>query len=345
MGREKEEMMATVTLKRRQFLKLAVASAVAGIGFTSLLPKSQKTQTVSDSRLLTGTVINITVATDDPPSARMALAGAYDKMHRLESQLSRYRTDSELSRLNRQGFFVDSGEALLDLLRQAEALSRLSDGAFDMSMLPLLQLYDRYQDGLGSLPPADEIRKTLQFVDYRVVQIDGRRITLGRKGMQLTPDGIGRGYILDQGIAALKEQGFENVSVQAGVDLVASRGDTLGQPWKTGIQHPRQKNAKQLVTLAVGNRAVATSGDYLHPFTPDFKHHQIIDPRTGYSTPELAGSTVIAPTATLADGLSTMALVLGAKRSIEVLERLPGCEGYMFTKKLDVLKTSGFPTV
>jgi thiamine biosynthesis lipoprotein len=212
-----------------------------------------------------------------------------------------------------------------------------------MSMLPLLQLYGRYQDTQGSLPPVAEIRNTLQLVDYQAIKIDGRRITLGKKGMRLTPDGIGRGYILDKGIASLKEQGFENVSVQAGGDLVASRGNIQGQPWKTGIQHPRHKNGKQLVTLTAGNRAVATSGDYQHPFTPDFKHHQIIDPRTGFSAPELASSTVIAPTATLADGLSTMAMVLGAERSIEMFERLPGCEGYMVSKKLKVFKTSGFP--
>ena len=335
--------MAISRFERRQFLKLATASVAAGIGFSCLLPKSNKTQTVSDSRLLTGTVINIKVITNDPPSARKALELAYDKMYRLESQLSRYRAYSELSRLNNHGHLEQASDAVLTLLRQSETLSRLSDGAFDISMLPLLQLYGHYQDTQGSLPPADEIHQTLQLVDYQAIQIDGRRVTLGRKGMQLTPDGIGRGYILDKGIEALKEQGFENVSVQAGEDLVASRGNTQSQPWKKGIQHPRHKNEKQLVTLAAGNRAVATSGDYFRPFTSDFKHHHIIDPRTGYSTQELAASTVIAPTATLADGLSTMALVLGAKRGIEVLERLPECEGYMVTKKLDVFKTLGFP--
>ena len=337
--------MAISSFERRQFLKFAAASAATSVGFTCLLPKSNKTQTISDSRLITGTVFNFTVITDDPPAARKALAGAYDKMHRLEAQLSRYRTESELSRLNNHGYLEQASDAVIDLIRQSETLSRFSKGAFDISMLPLLELYRSYHDAQGSLPPADEIRQALQLVDYQAIQIDGRRITLGRKGMKLTPDGIGRGYILDRGIAALREQGFENVSVQAGEDMVASRGDTQDQPWKTGIQHPRHKNGKQLVTLAVGNRAVATSGDYLHPFTPDFKHHQIIDPRTGYSAPELASSTVIAPTGTLADGLSTMALVLGAKRSIEMLERLAGCEGYMVTKKLEVLKTSGFPAV
>jgi thiamine biosynthesis lipoprotein len=342
-GWEKEEIMATVTLKRRQFLKLAAVSAAAGIGFTCLLPNSKKTQTVSDSRLLTGTLINLTVLTGDPSAARKALAVAYDKMSLLESELSRHQADSELSLLNRHGYIAQAGDALLDLIGHSKALSRLSSGAFDMSMLPLLELYRRYRDAHGSLPPVAEIRNTLQLVDYQAIKIDGRRITLGKKGMRLTPDGIGRGYILDKGIASLKEQGFENVSAQVGVDLVDSKDKIQGQPWKTGIQHPRHKNGKRLVTFTAGNQAVATSGDYLHPFTTDFKHHQIIDPRTGYSAPELASSTVIAPTATLADGLSTMALVLGAKRSIEMLERLPGCEGYMVTKKLEVAMTSGFP--
>ena len=299
--------MAISPLERRQFLKVAAASAAAGIGFTCLLPKSNKSQSVSDSRLLTGTLINFRVMTDDPPAARRALAGAYDKMHRLESELSRYQTDSELSMLNRHGFIVQAGDALLDLIRQSDALSRLSNGAFDMSMLPLLELYCRNQEAQGAPPPHDEIRKALQVVDYRAIQVEGRRITLGRKGMQLTPDGIGRGYILEKGIAALKEQGFDNVLVQAGEDLVASGDNASYGTWETGIRHPRQQRGARLVSLVAGNRAVATSGDYLHPLTADFKHHQILDPRTGYSAPELASSTVIAPTATLADGLSTMA--------------------------------------
>ena len=90
------------------------------------------------------------------------------------------------------------------------------------------------------------------------------------------------------------------------------------------------------------NQAVATSGDYMHPFTPDFAQHHILDPRTGASAPDLASATVTAPTAALADGLSTLAMTLGAHRSRELLEDLPGCEGYLVSKDLDIVKTSGF---
>jgi thiamine biosynthesis lipoprotein len=80
----------------------------------------------------------------------------------------------------------------------------------------------------------------------------------------------------------------------------------------------------------------------MQPFTPDFAQHHILDPRSGYSAPELASSTVIAPTAALADGLSTLTMALGRRRSVELIEDLPDCEGYFVTKDLEVAMTSGF---
>ena len=100
-----------------------------------------------------------------------------------------------------------------------------------------------------------------------------------------------------------------------------------------------------MLTIDAKDRAVATSGDYMQPFTPDYRLHHILDPRTGVSAPELCSSTVIAPNAALADGLATLTMVAGATKGRAILEDLEGCEGCFIGKDLEVTKTSGFRTV
>jgi thiamine biosynthesis lipoprotein len=96
-----------------------------------------------------------------------------------------------------------------------------------------------------------------------------------------------------------------------------------------------------MASFTVYDQAVATSGDYMQAFTPDYAHHHILDPRRGYSPPELASTTLLAPTAAMADGLATAVMVIG-KGGLQLIERLPDCEAYVVTKDGAVIKTSGF---
>jgi thiamine biosynthesis lipoprotein len=112
-------------------------------------------------------------------------------------------------------------------------------------------------------------------------------------------------------------------------------------PWSIGIRRPRPGIALQ-ARFEASNRAVATSGDYMQPFTADYAQHHILDPRTGYSAPELASSTVSAPNAAMADALATVTMVLGPRRGRDLIEALPDCEAYFVSKNLDVVRTSGF---
>ena len=169
-------------------------------------------------------------------------------------------------------------------------------------------------------------------------------MSLGREGMRVTLDGIGKGYVVDRGVSVLRERGFDNVFVEAGGDLVARGTKNGGEPWRIGIRRPRPGESLQ-ARFDTTDCAVATSGDYMQPFTPDYSQHHIVDPRTGYSAPALASSTVSAPDAATADALATMTMVLGPRKGREVLEGLPGCEGYFVSKDLEITRTSGFTVV
>ena len=292
-----------------------------------------------------GTMVNLTVVSDDSPAAESAAEATFDRMSRLEAKLSRWQPDSEVSVLNRTGQLDPAGGDLLAIIELSRRIGRLSDGAFDITVLPLLELYKQHKETADRLPSDAAVQEALELVDYRQLRVDGSRVYFEKPGMGITIDGAGKGYIVDEGIKELVSAGFQNVLLEAGGDLVAAGQKRPGQPWRIGIRSPRQESAGELVRLDVVDRAVATSGDYLQAFTADYKHHHIIDPRTGHSSAELASCTLTAPTAVEADTLATMAMVVGPSRTEQILEQLPGREGYLISKDLEVTKTAGFITV
>ena len=128
---------------------------------------------------------------------------------------------------------------------------------------------------------------------------------------------------------------------EAGGDLMALGEKASATPWKIGLQAPRAEMGNLLMMMDVDNQAVATSGDYMQALSADLANHHIIDPRSGYSSPELASVSVLAPTVMLADGLATSVMVMG-QAGLDLIEEIPHCEAFAVTKNAFVLKTSGF---
>lgn len=298
-----------------------------------------KYQIVSETRLLIGTIINIKAVGPDPETASAAINACFNQMSVLEGVLSRFHPESQLSRLNQAGFLNESHPALVSLIQQSQILSQMTDGAFDITVKPLLDLYQTSK----TLPDEEQIQSTLSLVDYRKLNVDNQTINFQQPGMSITLDGIAKGFIVDDGVAMLTKFGFENVMVEAGGDLMALGEKAPHSPWKIGLQSPRAEVGTVIATFNINNQALATSGDYMQAFTPGFTNHHIIDPRTGHSSPAFASVSVAAPTVTLADGLATAVMAMG-KRGLQLIENLPGCEAYAVCKNRDILKTNGFIT-
>jgi thiamine biosynthesis lipoprotein len=327
---------------RRDALRILALAGAAGAAWGLGPGGPRRGQSVERARLLMGTGVHIRVMGPDRAEAAAAADACLARMAELEGLLSRHRPDSELSRLHATGRIDDASPALLDVLGLAARIHRLGDGAFDVTVQPLLDLYGDALAATG-LPPAPEaIERTRARVDARAVRIEGRRVTLARDNVRVTLDGIAKGYVVDAGVAALRARGFAGVFVEAGGDLVAAGERAAGRPWRIGIRAPRGGGRALQARFDARDRAVATSGDYLQPFTPDYREHHILDPRTGHSAPELASATVVAGDAATADALATLVMVLGPRRGRALLEELPGCEGYLVTKDLRVVRTSGF---
>ncbi len=329
-------------LGRRRFLQIiAVAGAAGALWRFGLKPETRAMQTVRRSRTMMGTQINLIVHGPDRDNCEDAVSSTFARMNELVGTLSRHDPASALSTLNSKGVLERPDNDLRQVLVLADEISRATDGAFDVTVLPLQKLYARAR-AADSLPAARTLDTALRLTDYRKINIRQDTITLGRQGMGITLDGIGKGYVVDQGVAVLRSRGFADVYVEAGGDLMVSGFRAGREPWRIGIRNPRPQVSDRLRTINLTNRAVATSGDYMQPFTADLRLHHIIDPRTGISPPELASATVTAPTVAMADGLATAAMVMGPEQSLEVFRSLPDCECLLISKDLRQYQTTGF---
>jgi thiamine biosynthesis lipoprotein len=293
---------------------------------------------MQQTRVLMGTLVNLTLIGDETRSTQAAIEATLDRMSGLEAILSHYRPDSQLSQLNREGHLDAAAPPLLDLLALARRISERSEGAFDVTVKPLVDLYQNHQ-AQKTTPPAADIQQTLERVDYRRVIVEGQRVAFARPGMAVTLDSIAKGYIVDEGIAVLRAHGYADVLVEAGGDLHAAGTRSSSDLWEIGILSPRKRASGILARLSISDAAVATSGDYQQPYTSDLSQHHILDPRTGYSAPELASATIIAPTAALADALATAAMVLGPRAGLELIGPWPECSAYLVSKDLETFRS------
>jgi len=294
-------------------------------------------QELTETHKLLGTAVTITVNHDDPAAAQRAAAAAFAEIERIERLFSTHDEESEISRLNRDGAVRASAETLF-AVEEALRFGRISSGAFDMTVMPLLDLYRESFSAKGRAPGKDEIERALALVDPGGVIIEGDTISL-RRGMKITLDGIGKGYVIDRAIEVLIDHGIGSALVNAGGDM-RCLGEKEGRPWKIALQNPRDRR-ECVAVLSLTDRAVATSGDYERYFDPDKKFHHIIDPRTGQSAAELISVTVTAATALEADALATAIFVLGPEKGFDLAERLPGVEAFLITREREIEATPG----
>lgn len=346
---DQEPTLETMTLNhtpltRRNFIRITAmaGSAAAGTALWSRLGRSgDRAIQVQETRLLMGTIANLTVVTGDRRTGEHAVAAAFDRMQLLESILSRFQPNSQLSRLNQDGRLLGANVALSTVLQRAIEYGDLTGGAFDVTVEPLLASY-RAAISQGQAPEAIDLSHQLERVDYRQIGLEGDHIALGLPGMAITLDGIAKGYVIDQGARALAERGFDQLLVEVGGDLMA--GSHPDGAWRIGVQAPRESMGDLINTVGVSGQAMATSGDYLSAFTRDLTLHHILDPRSGVSPSELASVSVIAPSAMDADALSTALMVLGSSEGLLLVEQLPGVEALLVGKDGQLsMRSAGFP--
>lgn len=330
-------------ISRRQAIRITAAAGITlalGKGLRELI-RTGGLQRVRRTELRMGMPVTLSIVHPDRNEARRWVTSAFSEMERLESILSRHREDTPLARLNQFGVLQEAPPELIEVIRSGLELSRLSRGAFDMTVAPILTLHRNRFTETGRPPGEDEVARTLKGVGYRKLHVDGTSVSFQRPGMALTLDGIAKGYVVDRTVTFLRTAGAQRILVDAGGDLAALGASAPGDPWRVGIQDPARARGTLGVMEMLGG-GMATSGDYVHSFTPDRMHHHIVDPRTGWSPQRSRSVTVMASTAMDADALSTTAFVLGPEEGRAFLESRQGVEGLIISRDGQEVRTRGF---
>jgi len=325
---------------RRRFLSASLGSGAIAAFAAFGLSRSSLTKVVRTGHAL-GSAISLTVLASNEPTAHTAIDAALAEIDAVEDALSLYRADSDLCRLNRQGVLRDPDPRLVEVLRHACQLSAATNGAFDVTVQPLWDVYDQARRA-QQLPAAAAIAAAQACVDWRKIEITDHEVRLRDPRLRLTLNGIAQGYAADRAGLVLRQHGIAHALLDTGE--LAAHGRQAALPWRVGIQHPRVTDA--FVALAeLDNRALATSGDYATTFSADMRHNHVLDPATGQSPGELASVSIAASTAMEADALSTACFVLGIDKSLAFLRSRPQCDALFITKDERMVSTPGFPHV
>ena len=307
---------------------LTILGAAAGVALAPALmraPKAAPLRTWQATAL--GAPARIVLAHPDAAEAERLFQASAAEIARLEALFSLERADSALARLNRDGALAAPAPDMVRLLDEAARVSRLSEGAFDVTVQPLWRLYAEHfarhaQDRDGPDPAA--IAAALALVDWRAVEVAPDRVAFARPGMAATLNGIAQGVITDRIAELLRARGIGEVLVDLG-EHRALGAHPDGRPWRVGLADPFDP-AHMAATVELVDRAVATSGGYGTPFSADGRHHHLFDPRTGASANHHASVTVVADTATVADALSTALYVAPPALAERIAAAEPGLE-------------------
>lgn len=320
--------------QRRSFMKSAGLLGL-GAATASLLPARQaeavlfgnREYKVSKTRLAMATYVNMTAIHPSRDQAQKAFGLAFAEIDRLTALLSRYQDDSPVATLNRTGALASAPQEVLELVARSLYYHKLTDGAFDITVKPLIDLYkEKFTN--GHTPAEGEIDKALTKVGTEALRFQAGTIAFTKADMGITLDGIAKGFIVDRASEILSAHGVTNHLINAGGDIRTSGAAAKGKPWTIAVQDPaKKKHYPDIITMM--NGAIATSGNYEVYYDNEKMFHHIIDSRTGYSPHHAASVTVQAPSVMDADALSTSVFVLEPAAGLALINGQPGCECFV----------------
>ncbi|MDR0336868.1 MAG: FAD:protein FMN transferase [Planctomycetaceae bacterium] len=274
----------------------------------------------------------------DFPQGTKAALDALDEVERLEQVLSVFRFDSRIQYINLTAHEIPVrlDEELFDLITLCVKFAEETGGAVDITSSPLWKVWG-FAKRKGRIPTVSEIETALANVNYRLLELDPetKTIRFKKKGVELNFGCVGKGFALDIAARKLLEQQVDRFLFQGGLSSVLA----VGSGWKIGVAHP-MRPGKRLAELLLDNEAVATSGSQKQFFRYNGRSYShLIDPRTGQPADNVLSVTVLAPTGTQAELLSTAFFVLGAEQTEEYCKKNQEITALM---TIPVQKNAGF---
>jgi len=275
------------------------------------------------------TSVAVKVVHHDVNVAKDAIRSAFCEMARIEKLMSVFRNDSEVYLLNKKGYIEAASDETLYVIKKAEHYSKLSGGAFAVTVLPLLELWKEKLDS-GTFPTEKEVETALSLANYKNIHINGKSIKFSKANTRITLGGIAKGYAVDRAVETLRQKGVKHALVNAGGDIRALGNKIPKVHWKVGVRDPKEKD-RFFTVVNLENQAIATSGGYERFIGNKVKVSHIVSALTGQPSKELLSATVITKKAIDADALSTIFFLLGVDKGIRLMERLKDVRALLIT--------------
>ncbi len=327
-------------MKRIKYLSLTAALALC---LTACAPRSVP-EPKSQVGFYFDTVVTMTAYTDDDALLSDALAecGRYERL------LSKTVEGSDVWNINHAGGRrTPVSPETREILEKAVEYSRLSDGAFDVTIEPCVALWDFSEDAAPALPDPAALAAAAARVDWTRIDLSDDGVLLP-DGMTIDLGAIAKGYITDKIAQLFRDRGVSSGYLNFGGNVFTIGRKPDGRAWNIGIQDPLGLRDQSIVgSVAVADQAVVTSGIYERGFDLDgVRYHHILDPATGSPVQnELAGVSIISDNAFDADALSTTVFTLGAEKGAQLIESLPGTDAVFVTRDDRVSITSGLEDI
>lgn len=319
-------MKRGVFMKYKKLTALLVSAALLLSGCSGL--KKEQNQVYTDTLFDTVVRIEILDRADEE-----VLKGCENICKKYHAMFSNKIEDSEISRINSAGGNpVEVSDETVTLLRKAIYYGDLSNGAFDVTIAPVSNLWDFHAEA-PALPAPEAIYEAASHVDYKNILIDGNTVRLLDPYASIDVGGIAKGYIADILKKYLKEQGVKHAVINLGGNVLAMGSRLDGSDYNIGIQKPFDMTGEPITSVRISNKSVVTSGTYQRYFEADGKlYHHILDPNTGYPCENnLTSVTIITNSSLTADALSTTCFLLGYDKSMRLIEQLDNVDAVFIT--------------
>lgn len=326
------------------------------ITFAGIFPAfaSEKLERFEFLQIRMGIPVRIVVYADSSATAIQASDAAYARIREIDRALSDYDPDSEAMQLCHNspiGIPVKVGTDLLRVLSASKDLHARSEGAFDVTIGPVVELW-RIARRKHQLPPPEKLRAALALMGDECVELNQHEqtVTIRKQNMQLDFGGIAKGYAADEALRVLREQGVSRALIAVAGDLRLGAPPPDAAGWKVEVEDKTVAPGPERVPLVLllVNCAISTAGDaYQFVEVDGVRYSHILDPKTGLGMTTPGSVTVIAPTGMQADGLDSTMVILGPKKGLQLMENLP--ETYALIVRLapdgqrSVVKSAGWP--
>lgn len=289
---------------------------------------------------LMGSRFDITVVAKNPAEANEYIDLAVNEITRIEQLISSWDSNSQTSEINKNAGLkpIKVDVELFDLIQRSIGISKLTDGAFDISYASMDKIW-KFDGSMKEMPSADSIKASVEKVGFQNIMLDKENNTvfLKLKGMKIGFGAIGKGYAADKAKDLLISKGVVSGIINASGDMNTWGKQPDGSEWKVAITNPMDKN-KVFALLPISNGAVVTSGNYEKYVTfNNIRYTHIIDPRSGYPATGIISVTVFAPKAELADALATSVFVMGKEVGLNRIEQLPKVECIIIDDKGNII--------